>query len=321
MNTARLAALMAGVALLVALTIYAGADAVLRSLAALRLQGLVAVTLLHLPVASLLGLAWWSAAPLPLRGFWRKFVWARFVRDAAGEVLPFSQVGGFVIGVRALHLDGVGAVRGALSISVDLVLELAAKLPYCLFGLVALFVSAPTARISQTIPLAVLLTAALAVPPLLFRRRLKPLLRRAAMGMAERWPAALPPDEIARAFDANLAPPRRLVACFALHTTCWFLGAGELWVLLRLMHIQAGLAEALALDSLVAGLRTFAFLIPGAAGIQEASYVVIGALVGLPPSAALALSLARRARELLLGVPVVAGWQWREAAPRVDYNR
>jgi hypothetical protein len=37
--------------------------------------------------------------------------------------------------------------------------------------------------------------------------------------------------------------------------------------------------------------------------VQEGGYLLLGPLAGLPPDAALALSLAKRTRELLLGLP------------------
>jgi hypothetical protein len=37
--------------------------------------------------------------------------------------------------------------------------------------------------------------------------------------------------------------------------------------------------------------------------VQEGGYLLLAPLAGLPPDAALALSLAKRARELLLGAP------------------
>jgi hypothetical protein len=37
--------------------------------------------------------------------------------------------------------------------------------------------------------------------------------------------------------------------------------------------------------------------------VQEGGYLLLGPLAGLMPDAALALSLAKRARELLLGLP------------------
>ena len=50
-------------------------------------------------------------------------------------------------------------------------------------------------------------------------------------------------------------------------------------------------------------------MIPGALGVQEGALIVLGGLIGLPPEAALSLSLIRRVRELLLGVPGTLLWQ------------
>src|SRR2546430_11447702 len=48
----------------------------------------------------ILGTAWYVLPPDPsATGLW-VFVWARMVRDAAAEVLPFSQLGGIVLGDR-----------------------------------------------------------------------------------------------------------------------------------------------------------------------------------------------------------------------------
>jgi uncharacterized membrane protein YbhN (UPF0104 family) len=61
--------------------------------------------------------------------------------------------------------------------------------------------------------------------------------------------------------------------------------------------------DALLLESLGQAIRGAAFAIPGALGVQEGGYLLLAPLVGLPPDVALAVSLAKRARELLLGVP------------------
>jgi hypothetical protein len=42
--------------------------------------------------------------------------------------------------------------------------------------------------------------------------------------------------------------------------------------------------------------------------VQEGGYLLLAPLVGLPPDAALALSLAKRAREILLGAPGLLYW-------------
>jgi putative membrane protein len=312
MTVGRVIAFLLGAAALIALTAYAGAGSVLHALGALKFSGLIAIALFHLPVVALLGAAWWQIGR-DLPGATRaKFAWARLVRDAAAEVLPFSQIGGFVLGVRALHLGGVGALRGALSMSVDLVMELWAKLPYFVAGLIALFAVAPGARLSRAVPIALALTAAVVVVPIIFRGRLRGALEASATAISRRWPTLDSGDATETFFDRIFADRKRLFAAFGIHLACWFLGAAETWLIFALMGFRIGLVEALAIDSLVAGLRTFGFLVPAAAGVQEASYVVVCALFGLDAATAVAVSLARRARDIVLGVPTLAAWQYLE---------
>lgn len=312
MTLGRVFAFLLGAAVLIALTVYAGAGAVLHALGVLQFSGLIAIALVHVPVVALLGGAWWQIGH-DLPGATRlKFAWARLVRDAAAEVLPFSQIGGFVLGVRALHLGGVSALRAALSMSVDLVMELWAKLPYFLAGLIALFAVAPDLHLIRALPLALALTALVVAIPIIFRTRLRRVLEVSAVAIARRWPNLDSRDEMTAFFDRIFAEKQRLFAAFAIHLVCWFIGAAETWLILTLMGIHVSLAEALAIDSLVAGLRTFGFLVPAAAGVQEASYVVVCALFGLSPATAVAVSLARRARDIVLGVPTLAAWQYLE---------
>jgi hypothetical protein len=64
-----------------------------------------------------------------------------------------------------------------------------------------------------------------------------------------------------------------------------------------------GWGDALLLESLGQAIRGAAFAIPGALGVQEGGYLLLAPFAGLTPDAALALSFAKRAREILLGVP------------------
>jgi hypothetical protein len=47
-------------------------------------------------------------------------------------------------------------------------------------------------------------------------------------------------------------------------------------------------------------------------GLLEGSFVVFGALFGLPADTALAISLSKRVRELALGLPGLFVWHWIE---------
>jgi len=94
-----------------------------------------------------------------------------------------------------------------------------------------------------------------------------------------------------------------VAASFLLSLVGWLVGTGEVYLILQLIHHPVGWMDALLLESLGQAIRGAAFAIPGALGVQEGGYLLLAPLAGLPPDAGLALSLAKRARELLLGVP------------------
>jgi glycosyltransferase 2 family protein len=299
--------LIVGAAVLAGTLIYAGAGAVVRTLEGLRVTGLLIIVLAHLPIVALMGLAWHLAAGTARTASPRRFVWARLVRDAAAETLPFSQIGGFVLGVRALRLRGSAALRGVLSMSVDLIVELAAKVPYVLAGVLVLLAIAPGSGLMRPLAFGLAVTAAAVAAAVLARRRLGNTLELLIRRAWQRWPvlASLrqlhPQGDVNTVLDDILRHRRRLGAAFGLHLLCWLLGAAELWLVFELLGKPVSLPQALVIDSVVAGLRTFVFMVPVAAGVQEASYVLACAVFGIPPSVAVAASLARRARDLTLG--------------------
>ena len=94
-----------------------------------------------------------------------------------------------------------------------------------------------------------------------------------------------------------------VAASFLLSSVGWLVGTGEVYLILQLIHHPVGWLDALLLESLGQAIRGAAFAVPGALGVQEGGYLLLAPLVGLRPETALALSLAKRAREVLLGVP------------------
>ena len=303
-------ALVVGLAAIVAAVVYAGAGAVAQATASLHISGLLVLVLLHLPIIAMMGFAWWLASGSePPASQWR-FVWARFVRDAAGELLPFLQVGGIVFGLRALGRGRVIAV-GAVSASIDGVIELTAKLPYTLVSLLVLLALASEPRLARLLTLALAATGVVVAILLFARHSLSALLEGMARAVSTRWPAVLSLEDGPASYDLQacfrriMSQRARLWSAFALHLGCWCLGAGEVWVTFRLLGVDLTLWQALAIDGTVVGLRTFGWLVPAAAGVQEASYLLAGAVFGISPATAIAASFARRARDLALGVGVL----------------
>lgn len=311
MTGTRLVVFAVAAAALVGLIVYAGAGAVGQALAALGWSGFALISLLRLPVLVLLGMGWWIIGRDMTGASPWKFISARYVRDSAAEALPFSQVGGFVIGARFLTLLGPSGVPVSVSMLVDLVIELAGKLPYVLVGLLMLLELAPRSGLLGPVSMG-LGVAALGLAALgLFRKRIESGLARAATALGARWPklGLAQASEMSSVFDRVFAQERKIAADFGLHVVCWTFGAVDTWVIFHLMGVPVGLLEALVIDSLVCGLRTFGFAVPAAMAVQEAGYVLVCGLFGIDPALAVAFSLARRAREIAISIPGLAGWQ------------
>lgn len=84
--------------------------------------------------------------------------------------------------------------------------------------------------------------------------------------------------------------------------------AGEVYLIFYLMGHPIDYTEAMILESLGQTIRMAAFLIPGGLGAQEGTLTLIGTSLGIPASHGLALSLARRVRELMVGLPALGLW-------------
>ena len=105
---------------------------------------------------------------------------------------------------------------------------------------------------------------------------------------------------------------RAFIAASAWRLLGWVLGTCEVWLILYFLQHPVNLFEAFMLESMGQALRKAVFIVPGALGVQEGGFVLLGAAVGLNPETKLALSLVKRVRELLLGLPTILVWQMME---------
>jgi putative membrane protein len=293
---------------MVALVWRLGAAAVLHSLVAIGPLGYASVCLIHTALIALMGFAWWML--LPGTRPWVA-VWGRFVRDAGSEVLPLSQVGGYVLGTRALALAGVPATRGAASAIVDVTLEFVGQLAYVALGLVWVLHLRAEGIAPGIIVLGLAGASALAVAFVVIQRYGVRYADRIARILGQGWAerTASGAAELHEALDAIYRRRVGLWLSFLLHFLCWILSASEIWVALAFAGQPIPFGSALVIESMVYALRTVAFVVPNAVGVQEGAYVLLGGVFGLGPEMALALSLLKRARDLTIGLPVLAWWQ------------
>src|SRR5262252_8428755 len=132
-----------GVALALYLVRYVGWRPVLSAIGALSLVGFAVFSLSGLLVFVLLGAAWQVLLAGPGAPRLALLIRARLVRDAGAEVLPLSQLGGIVLGVRAAILQGLAAPLAAAAMIADVTTEMLAQIAYAALGVSILAVRGP----------------------------------------------------------------------------------------------------------------------------------------------------------------------------------
>lgn len=317
-RTRRIAIVAALIGLGIAATLLATHD-VSRIVDALRVAGwgVLLVIALHLPQSFLSGLGFrtliTSRRNVPL-------MWLmRWIRESVNTLLPVAQVGGDVVRGRLLVRRGLPLKEGIAASLVDVTAEMAAQLVFTLFGVAVLLAGSHAGAALPIAATAVGATAAIAAA--FFAAQRLGLVR-----VAERLVARLKRgggwDELGdlsgleEAVLALYRDPRRLLVSGGWHLASWLAGIAETWMALHVLHLDAGLRAATVIETLGQAVRALGFLVPGALGVQEGGYLVICALFGIAGPQALALSLIRRVRELALGLPGLATWQWLEARQR-----
>ncbi len=132
-----------------------------------------------------------------------------------------------------------------------------------------------------------------------------------AEGLATRFlPAAVKQTAaFGKALRQMYESPARLVASSTIHLASWLASAMIVWLSVHLIGGHISIFAAIAIEALLAGLRSVTVFIPSAIGVQEAGYAALMPMFGLGPDIGLAVSLLRRGRDIVIGVPVLLLWQ------------
>ncbi|MGO8740382.1 lysylphosphatidylglycerol synthase domain-containing protein [Rhodoblastus sp.] len=310
MKAAAGVALLLGLALFAALTLYEGAGDVARAIETAGF-GVLWIVAIRLAQTVMAGFAWRALLP---RSRPRPWLMARlrWVRESINNLLPVAQIGGDVIGARLLRRRGVPGGLAAASVIGDL---LALTATQVLFTLLGVFFLADR-RVSADLTLAIL-AGLVIMAPALAGFWLAP--RLLAMGWLDRlaafaeqragWSSVSGLPALRAAFDGILRRRSGLTAALAIHMGAWFVGALEIWLALYLLGEPRSYGAALAIESLGHAVKAAGFLIPGAWGVQEGGYIALCAVFGIASPTAIALSLIKRIPDFILGAPGL--WLWR----------
>lgn len=317
--TTRLSLLLGGVlgvGVVAALTAYAGFGSVYGALDDVGWLGLAWVCMLQVGSMAFGAAAWRSLAA---NTSFLSCLTARFIRDGVSNLARIVPALGEVAGARTLTLLGATAGVAAASTVVDAALEALAQAIYTMAGLVPLVLLVQPDQVTRW-----LLAIAVALAPIfaafVVSRRRGALLaaEQIIMRIARVLGLAAPEEglDLTRNVLGIYQKHRHVWLAVLLHLAGWFMSAVQLWAAAQALDRPLSAGEALALQSIAFAARGALFFVPAGVGVQEGTFVLVGAVLGVDPAIALALSLVLRARDIVLGLPALVVWYTAEGRHR-----
>ena len=241
---------------------------------------------------------------------------ALWMGRAINTLLPVASIGGEVVKARMLILWGYPKSESSASVVVDKTVQVFGVIVWGLIG-VALLVhySVEQELIAAALTGIAVLGAAIAGFVLVQKAGMARFVVDSARKVTKAeflenlMDGADRVDDNLRGSYARLG---RIALAVFWRSLALVLQTAEVWVAAYVLGHPITVMEAMFLKSMTSTLSDVAFVIPNAYGIQEGAFVVLGAMLGLPPDLMLAVSLSIRIRELLVDLPGLAIWQHAE---------
>ena len=248
------------------------------------------------------------------------------IREAVNRLLPVANVGGEIVGIRLISREGVPGAIATSSVIVEVLLNLVAQLLFFDFGLALLLRMTGSIQGSEAwliflfgpLPLFALIFWALRSGAIvgtiekLGARMFNPKTTRLGW-----WTTLGPLDAAVRQLASA---HRRLASGLAWQLTGLLVGVSETWLALYWLGHPVSLPAALVLESFTLAARSLMFFAPAGLGVQEAGLIGVGHMLGLGSDVAIALSLAKRMREVLFGLPALIIWQLSPYRPSTKHS-
>jgi putative membrane protein len=303
---------LGGAGLVVWLLMRHGAGDIAGAVAAARWWLAVAVGF-HIVPLFLDVLGWRTLFPAGQRPRVGRLLAARWIGESVSGLLPVAQVGGDIVRIRLAALRDATMALAVATVLADMTISVATQIVFTLSGLALLLIVTGRNGLTEPVLATCLISAVLVVGFYAVQRvgmfRLMDWIvarssaLRGIMRKAKAW------DQEVRAVYARRGA---ILACVGWTCGTWVTGAVEMWIALWAVGAPTGYAKAYILESMGQGIRSAMFLIPGALGVQEGCYLLVGTLLGIPPSAVLAAAMIRRVRELAFAVPGLIAWEYVE---------
>lgn len=329
-----------GIAVVTAIMVKLGIRPILDAFMRLGAVGFLEIVLAQIVVNLTLGLAWCAACPELGLG---RAIGARAVRDAVGNCLPFSQLGGMIVGVRATckrrpkgsRKPSIGIAEAAATNIVDITTEVLGQIAFILLAIACLARHSGASKFVIPALVSIIVIGIGAAGFIWTQHKGGALLHRIGRKLSDHfahdWGALINSNihQFQTCLEALWARPGRIAMGAFLHLVAWSGGAGITYLALNLLGAQVSFISAIAIEGIVCGIMSASFVVPAALGVQEAAYIALGLMVGVNAENAVVISLLRRGRDLAIGLPVIMIWQvyeWRSlkalhsANPQVEKN-
>lgn len=270
--------------------------------------GIVIASAFHIVSMALNARAWQILLPGRDRPSTLFFIWAVWLREAVNGLLPVARIGGEVATAQFLIRHGVSSRQAVASLVVDVTVSLGSQYVFTMIGVGLLLLGSGHADIVRQVALGALVILPMAGAFWVIQRHgLFSLLAKVVNALFGNKFEAMVGNAGALDLTVRRFYQRKaaILSCCVWQLAGWLAGAGQIYLLLLFMNHPVSYGDALIIEALIQALSSGAFVVPGAIGIQEGGFVVIGGLVGLPADISLALALARRARDVMLYVPAL----------------
>lgn len=278
--------------------------------------GLLWVTLFRVFPLAIDTIAWGRLFTDRVRPSFLQLFWIRWIGESVNSLLPVAQVGGDVIRARMTARFGMLRSTAAATVMVDFSIGILTQIVFCLVGVGLLLTQH---GMDDSLAAVVMLVAV----GLLGASILYMLPKMGLFGMLARFLETLSENGALRSLAGKVTSLDREVMAlhrrrwevanaFVLKLGGWMARTGETYLALHFLGFPIGVEEAIIIESLISAVRSAAFAVPGAFGVQEGAILLLGAMLGIPPETALALAMVKRVREFAMGVPAIIGWSLME---------
>lgn len=242
-----------------------------------------------------------------------------WVRESVNSMLPVARIGGELVSFRLMCKRGLRPSTAAASIVVDMQLTVISQLVFTLGGIGYLLAQSSSGMLHLAAELALgvaVLTPLLVLFALV--QHASPFERMARL--LNRVCGAQVSSLVGRSgrIDQSVKLIWRRRGVILQYVFFWqpvqcVLTAFELWIALVFLGANVGFVQAVVLELLIQAISSAAFFVPGALGVQEGGFVLIGGALGLDPATSLALAGSRRIRDVIIFLPGLVAWQIAES--------